>query len=114
MENRELALHIANLLDSKKAIDVNCIDIKEKSVFADYMVLASASSERQLKALADEVEENLVKMEVFPKSIEGKANSTWTLMDYGDIVVNIFTSDMREKYKIEELWEECEFISINS
>ena len=114
MENRELALSIADTLENKKAIDVNCIDIREKSGFADYMVLASATSQRQLKALADEVEERLEKLESFPKSVEGKANSTWILMDYGDVVVNIFTYEMREQYKIEELWEECEFLSINS
>lgn len=114
MEIKELALRIADILENKKAIDVNCIDIKEKSGFADYMVLASASSQRQLKALADEVQESLEKMEIFPKNIEGKANSTWILMDYGDIVVNIFTYEVRDQYKIEELWEECEFLSINS
>lgn len=113
-KNKELALEIANILDSKKAFDVNCIEISEKSGFADYMVLATASSERQLKALVDEVDEALAKKEIFAKNIEGKANSAWILMDYGDIVVNIFTADMREKYKIEKLWEECEFLSINS
>ncbi len=114
MENKELALLIADTLENKKAVDVNCIDISEKSGFADYMVLASATSQRQLKALSEEVEEKLEKLEILPKNIEGKANSTWILMDYGDIVVNIFTYEMRQEYKIEELWKECEFLSINS
>ena len=55
----------------------------------------------------------LEKEEIFPKNIEGKRSSGWILMDYGDVVVNIMTAEMREKYDLEKIWGDCESIEIN-
>ena len=111
MDNRSFALLAARLLDNKKAIDVVVIDIMEKSSFADYLVIASGSSERQVNSLVDEVEEQFAKEGLFVKSIEGK-NSGWILMDFGDVIVNIFTKEMREKYNIEKVWGDCSFLDV--
>ena len=96
MDNKSFALLAARLLDNKKATDVIVIDIMEKSSFADYLVIASGNSERQVNTLVDEVEEQFAKEGLLVKSIEGK-NSEWILMDFGDVIVNIFTKEMREK-----------------
>ena len=112
MEPKELALKTAKLLDDKKALDVAVIYISPKASFADYFVMASAGSERQMSALVDNIEELLEPEAVFPKSIEGKGSSGWILMDYGDVVINVMTAEMREKYNIERIWGDCEALSI--
>ena len=109
---REMAQMIAETLSAKKAMDVIIIDISPKSSFADYFVMASAGNERQLEAFKDHVEDLLEPMEIFPKSVEGKRDSGWILMDYGDVIVNMLTLDMREKYNIEKIWGDCEFVTV--
>ena len=113
MEPKELALKVAKLLNDKKAQDVTVIDIGLKASFADYFIIASGGSERQMSALVDNVEDMLEPLGVFPKSIEGKRTSGWTLMDYGDVVINVMTVDMRQKYNLERIWGDCETLEIN-
>jgi len=112
MNNREIAELSASVLDKKKAIDIVIIDIGSESSFADYFVIASGNSERQIGSLSNEVQENLAKEEVIVKNIEGKQTSGWILMDYGDVIINIFTQDMRQRYSIEKVWGDCEIISM--
>ena len=112
MDNKSFALLAAKTLDNKKAIDIVVIDIAEKSSFADYMVIASGGSERQVQALVDDVEDAFAKEELLVKSIEGRQNSGWVLMDFGDVIVNIFTRDTREKYNIEKVWGDCSFLDL--
>ena len=113
MEPKELSLKVAKLLDDRKAIDVPVIDISPKASFADYFVMASAGSDRQMGALVDNVEDMLEPAGIFPKSVEGKKSSGWILMDYGDVVINVMTAEMREKYNIERIWGDCENLEIN-
>lgn len=111
MESRDMAMLAAKVMDNKKALDVTIIDIGMKAAFADYMVLASGGSERQVSGLCDEVEDQFEKEGVIVRHIEGR-NSGWILMDYGDIIVNILTADLREKYNIEKVWADCEFLNL--
>jgi ribosome-associated protein len=111
MNNKEVAILAAKTLDDKKAQDITIIDISVHSGFADFFVIASGGSERQVKALSDEVEDKLTKTGLPVRSIEGKNGSGWILMDFGDVIVNIFTVEQRERYGIEKIWGDCEFIS---
>ena len=113
MEPREMAEAIAAKLDEKKAQEVCIIDISSKAAFADYLVLATGGNERQLAALVEHVEDIMEPASVFPKGVEGKKTSGWILMDYGDVVVNIMTEDMRVRYNMERIWGDCELIQIN-
>ena len=108
--SREIALLAAEVMDNKKASNITIIDIGEKASFADYFVLASGGSERQIGTLADEVDDRFAKEGIIAKSIEGKQNSGWILMDFGDVIVNILTNEMRERYNIERVWGDCKFI----
>ena len=99
-------------MSAKKAQDILIIDISEKASFADYFVICSGTSERQINMLIDEVEDAFAKEGLLVKSVEGKQNSGWILMDFGDIIVNLFTKEMREKYNIEKIWGDCEFIEV--
>lgn len=113
IESKELAFKIAKILDEKKAINVMVIDISPKASFSDYFVMASAGSERQMHALVDNIEDALEPNGIFPKSVEGKRSSGWVLMDYGDVVINVMTVEMREKYNIERIWGDCDHLDIN-
>ena len=112
MTNREYALLAAKTLSDKKAEDITVIDIQGKATFADYFVICSGSSERQVNSLTNEVEDRLAEAGLYVKSIEGKQGSGWILMDFGDIIVNLFTREMREKYSIEKVWGDCQFIEV--
>lgn len=112
MTNRDYALLAAKTLSNKKAQDIVIIDIQEKAIFADYFVICSGTSERQINSLVDDVEEIFAKEDLFAKSIEGRNGSGWVLMDFGDVIVNLFTREMREKYSIEKVWGDCQFIEV--
>ena len=112
-EQREKAELIAKTLNDKKGIDVAIIDISPKASFADYFVIASGGSDRQVAALVENVEDLMEPQGVFPKSVEGRKSSGWILMDYGDVFVNIMSIEMRERYNLEKVWGDCEIIEIN-
>ena len=105
MENN-LLQKIIKVLDDKKAINIKHMEIKDITSIADYFVIASGTSNTHIKALADNVEYELKKDSIYPNKIEGYDSGTWILMDYGDVIIHIFTELERENYKIEELWEE--------
>jgi len=103
----------ASVLIKKKARDVVIIDISEKSSFADYLVIASGGSERQVGALANELEDQFAQAGLMARGVEGTEASGWILMDYGDVIANIFTAEQREHYNIEKIWSDCGFIEID-
>ena len=112
MESKEIAGIVAELLNNKKAKDIVMIDIAEKSSFADFFVNATAGSERQLGALADEVEDKLAELGIDLRNKEGRPDTGWILVDGGDVIVNLFTSAMRDKYTLEKIWSDCESIIV--
>lgn len=114
MDNRELAIEAAKLLDLKKAENVLVIDVAEKSSFADFLVVASAGSDRQAEALADDVEDKMAELGQNERLCEGRKKTGWVLLDFGDIIVNIFSRDMRDKYDLEKVWGDCETIKIET
>lgn len=105
MEN-ELLQKIVKILDNKKGINIKYMEIRDVTTIADYFVITSGTSSTHIKSLADNVEYELKKDGIYPNKIEGYETGTWILMDYGDVVVHIFTEKERENYKIEELWEQ--------
>ena len=108
MTNKEIAYFIAKEMSARKAGDIVIIDIAEKSGFADYFVIASTAGLRQLSALAANVEDKLAEQGILVGHIEGRGDSGWILMDYGDVIVNLFTKEQREHYDIERVWNDCE------
>ena len=110
METKKVLEHITSTLDFKKATDILVIDMAEKSSFADYFILASGANERQIDGLTFAMEEVMMEEGIEPKNIEGKPSSGWILMDYGDIIINVLTEEMRAKYSIEKVWEDCTFL----
>ena len=109
VDSKQLAEHIASLLDKKKAHDVKILRVTEKTVIADYFVIAGGTSSTQVKALADEVEYQIgVNDGIKPVNVEGRGTGGWVLLDYENVLVHVFDPKMREFYNLEKLWAECE------
>ncbi|MBP5230376.1 MAG: ribosome silencing factor [Clostridia bacterium] len=114
MENNEqaamaerIAKAAADALEEKKGLDVRVIPVAEQTVLADYFVIATGTSNTHVRALADQVEFRLKEaLNVAPNHIEGYRNNIWQLMDYGSVIVHIFTAEGREYYNLERLWAE--------
>jgi len=99
-----LALAAADGADDVKATDLAILDVSEILAIVDVFLLASASSDRQLKAAADRVEERLRDLDRRPLRREGSAATGWLLLDYGDLVCHLFSVEQRELYALERLW----------
>jgi ribosome-associated protein len=106
LEPADNARQIVDLLADRQAEDVLLLDIRKVADFADYFVIATASNSRHMRALA----ETLYK-EIPPKTggkrHEGETDSGWLLVDYGDVIVHLFSPELREHYALEELWSEA-------
>ncbi|MDI6792368.1 MAG: ribosome silencing factor [bacterium] len=102
----EKARLAAQATASKKAEDIVILNVGEISSFTDYLVICSGRSKIQVQAIADAVEEQLAEAEFKIDHREGYKESAWILLDYGDVIVNIFHYEAREFYQLEELWAE--------
>lgn len=96
----------------KKATDVVVLNVAKLTSVADYLVLGSAESERQTRAIADHVDGILSSSGSAPLSMEGTASSPWVLIDFGDVVVHIFRHDVREHYALERLWADAKRVRV--
>lgn len=109
---KEMTKIALRALDDKKAMDVKVIDIHEVSVLADYFVIASGSSNSQVTALVDNVEEKMHKAGYIQKQREGQNSGTWVLLDYGDIIVHVFDTESRSFYNLERIWSDGKQIEL--
>jgi len=94
----------------KKAQDVVLLDVRHISSLADYFVICTAAVERQLRAVAEGIEEALDAVNVPPYKREGTPADGWVLLDYSDVIVHIFTPDQREFYRLEALYEQAHVV----
>lgn len=109
----EMAKLACRALDDKKGKDIKVIDIHEVSVITDYFVIASASNQNQVQAMVDNVDETLGRAGYEAKQIEGTRNSSWVLMDYGDMIVHVFDEENRLFYDLERIWRDGKVLDIN-
>ena len=105
-ESKDMAKLAYAALEDKKGEDIRVIQIGDISVIADYLVIANGTNSSQVAALADSVEDTLGKNGYEPKRIEGARNSSWILMDYGDVIVHVFSKEDRLFYDLERIWKD--------
>lgn len=105
MQTEELVEIVKNTLDDNKGRDVKVIDVRGKTSVTDYMILATGTSERHLKALSDYILEAVKKRDVTPLGVEGQQTGQWVLVDLGDVVVHVMSAQTREFYQLEKLWD---------
>lgn len=106
MESREKTKLIYNSLDEKMAVDISIIDISNISILADYFIIAGGKNKTHIQTLADSVNEDLEKLGENPKQIEGYNTANWILMDYGDVIVHVFSEEDRLFYDLEKIWSD--------
>ena len=111
MENIDIVAKAVRALDDKKAEEIKVIKISELTVMADYFIIANGNSNTHVRALAEEVEYALNQAGEKPRNIEGRSTG-WILLDYGSVMVHVFTPRDRDYYNLERLWQDGEEIDI--
>jgi ribosome-associated protein len=111
-ESRKRALLCINAALEKKARDMIILNVREISTFTDYFIICSGTSDRQVRAVAAAIQENLKKEGIVPLGVEGEPAGRWILMDYDDVVIHVFLESVRTFYDLERLWSEAPQMAI--
>lgn len=98
---RDIAI---NALEDSKALDIKCIDVKDQSNVTDYMIIASGTSRRHVRSMADNLAVNVKKSGLMLLGTEGEEEAEWILVDLGDVLVHVMMPDTRTFYDLEKLW----------
>lgn len=107
---RDLALAIAEIISDTPASDTLVLDVQGVSPYTDFFVICSGENERQLRAIARSLTEDLAKTGVRAERSEGSAISGWMIFDFGDTIVHVFSADQRAYYRIEDLWSSAQTV----
>lgn len=110
----QIAAIAAKALDEKKARDVKVLKTTEQTVLADYFVICNGTSSTHIKALVDEVDKQLSEAGEPPMRREGLRSDIWVLMDFGCVIVHVFTDEARMFYNLERLWSDAEVVDVSS
>jgi ribosome-associated protein len=110
LSSLEIARRIVEAAEDKKAADIVLLDVSELTSMADYFVICSGGSERQLSAIGDGVAEKLREEGVKPIGREGGSNSHWTLLDFGAVIVHVFAPPERDYYQLERHWAKAKTV----
>ncbi|MBN1217737.1 MAG: ribosome silencing factor [Anaerolineae bacterium] len=107
MEANELVHKVVDIIEGKKATNIIGLDMRNVTLLADYYVLCDGSSPRQIRAITDELLEKLKFEGTRLAVIEGTPESGWTLIDFGSVIVHVFSPQQRAYYQLEELWQDA-------
>jgi ribosome-associated protein len=113
LDSNTLARNIIDIVEEKQASNILLLDIHEQTSIADYFIIATIDNERQAKAIQDDLQEKLhLQQNIRPLSNSGLDGNSggWVLLDYGDVIVHLFTEEMRHYYKLEELWSKANVV----
>ena len=110
----EIAGIAAKALDAKKAVDIKVLKTAEQTVLADYFVICNGTSSTHIKALVNEVDRQLSEAGEPPVRREGLRSDIWVLMDFGSVIVHVFTDEARKFYNLERLWSDSEEVDVSS
>ena len=105
LEGIDIARRAVDIASDKQATDIVLLDVHDICTFCDYFVICSGDNERQIRTIYDDIELNLKKEEQVPHHNEGTIDSGWLLLDYGDVIVHIFSAPERKYYQLDELWQ---------
>jgi len=104
----QIARRIAELMDDKKGLDIVALDVRGLANFADYFVFCAGRTDRQTKALHDAIREGMkADPEMLPVHTEGERERRWILLDYGDVIAHVMIPEVREYYRLEQLWSDA-------
>ncbi len=112
MDSKELLQLTVEAADDKRADDIVALDVAEVSLMADYFVILSADSKRQVQAIADNIVDFVRKAGSDVKSVEGRTAGEWVLINAGDVIVHVFQKDARAHYNLEKLWSDAPIVDV--
>lgn len=112
LTSKEMIALAVQALDAKKGKDIKVLYTADQTTLADYFVICTGTSNTQVKALADAVEEAMTRAGEEPHHVEGHRGGQWTLLDYSAIVVHVFTEEAREFYALERLWSDATAVDL--
>jgi ribosome-associated protein len=112
LTSREKALAVAAAAAEKKGIDIRVLDLREMNAFTDFFVIASGTSDRHARAVADSVQLELARLGERPLGVEGEEKGRWILVDLGSVVLHVFQPEVREFYALERLWGDAETVEL--
>lgn len=114
MQSENLARRLAEIADSKKAEDIVVLDMRGLVAYTDFLAICTARNERLAKAIVDEVRVR-VKQEsaLLPGGVDGGGEAGWTIIDYLDVVLHVFTPEARDRYQLDDLWHEAPRLEID-
>lgn len=113
LEAKEAAYLAANSSESKKAVSTLILDVHTVTILADYFVITGGQTSTQVRAIANAIEDSLETLGLRARSIEGKTEGRWVLMDYGDVIVHILQEKERNFYKLEQFWNHALIVDRN-
>ena len=113
MEIKELTGIAISALEDKKGEDIKILDIQKLCVICDYFVITHGYNQPQVEAITDNIIDELTKLGISPRRVEGQKNSGWILLDYGDIVIHVFMNDQRSFYELERIWKDAENVYLD-
>ena len=113
MTEREMVGTAVKALDSKKGKDIRVLYTADQTTLADYFIICNGTSNTQVKALADAVEEAMSQQGEVPHHVEGHRGGQWTLLDYSSVVIHVFTEEAREFYSLERLWSDAAPVDVS-
>ena len=105
LQGLDVAKTAVDVAADMQAVDIVLLDVRDLTSFADYFVICSATSERHLKAIVDEIERKLKDADVKPLYVEGTVVSGWIVQDCGDVIVHVFSPEQRDYYRLERIWQ---------
>ncbi len=110
IDSRDLAIGVAQIADGMRGTDITILDVGSTLAITDYFVIASGTSIRQLKAMSEEIVKALKRQGVQRLFMSGQQDGGWILIDFGEIVVHLFSRDARSHYQLEALWKDAEVL----
>ncbi|MGP4117339.1 ribosome silencing factor [Levilactobacillus zymae] len=114
MESKALLEIAVKAAESKRAENIVALDMQKVSLMADYFLIMEANSSRQVKAIADEINDKLAENDVTVRDIEGKNDASWILLDLGDVVIHVFQKEQRAHYNLEKLWSDAPLVDLSA
>lgn len=113
LNSSDLLKKIIQLLYNKKALHIIALDVREISNFTDYFIVAEGQASTHVQALADCIFKELKEIHILPMHIEGKSEGEWTVLDYETIIIHLFKPNIREYYRLEEMWKDGKIVDLN-
>ncbi|WP_047770550.1 ribosome silencing factor [Limosilactobacillus panis] len=113
MERKQLLEMVVKAADGRRAEDITTLQVDQISPMADYFVIMTGGSDRQVQAIANAIIEKAHENQVEIGSVEGKNHAKWVLIDLGDVVVHVFREETRHFYNLEKLWSEAPLVNLD-